>query len=121
MGAEIGDTGESSVELGQMMSIASEDAGIHNAQKEIHWFLEKTTKLTQTNILLNNFNLNHLDRSKLLDFVARRTKYEPFQYIVNCASFYGRDLYVDPHVLIPRPETETIIDLLKKNPVNPFL
>ena len=90
-----------------------QDAGIDNAQKEIHWFLEKTTKFSQTNILLDDFNLNQLDRSKLLNFVKRRTKHEPFQYIINCATFYGRDLYVNPNVLIPRPETETIINILK--------
>lgn len=36
----------------------------------------------------------------------------PIQYIVEEAYFYGFDLYVNNHVLIPRPETEELIDLV---------
>ncbi len=46
---------------------------------------------------------------KLID---RRVKNEPIEYITNSASFYGRDFYVDKNVLIPRPETEILVDLV---------
>ncbi len=35
----------------------------------------------------------------------------PIQYLVSAASFYGLSYYVDPNVLIPRPETEHLVDL----------
>lgn len=45
--------------------------------------------------------------------VARRANHEPLAYIRQKVEFYGREFYVDERVLVPRPETETMIDLLK--------
>jgi release factor glutamine methyltransferase len=44
--------------------------------------------------------------------VARRANHEPYEYIVGEASFYDIHLKVEPGVLIPRPETEILIDLV---------
>ncbi len=39
----------------------------------------------------------------------------PYQYLINCQSFYGRDFYVDKRVLIPRYDTECLVEnVLKK-------
>ncbi len=46
--------------------------------------------------------------------VARRAKHEPYEYIVGSASFYDIHLAVEPGVLIPRPETEILIDLVSE-------
>ncbi|MGC9350660.1 MAG: N5-glutamine methyltransferase family protein, partial [Sulfurovum sp.] len=42
--------------------------------------------------------------------VQRRARHEPYEYIVGSASFYDIELEVEPGVLIPRPETEILID-----------
>ncbi|HHY56382.1 MAG TPA: peptide chain release factor N(5)-glutamine methyltransferase [Chloroflexi bacterium] len=47
---------------------------------------------------------------QFMDLVVRRVAHEPVAYLVNHKEFYGIDLYVDPHVLIPRPETEMLVD-----------
>ena len=44
--------------------------------------------------------------------IARRSKNEPIEYITNSANFYSREFYVDSNVLIPRPETEILVDLV---------
>jgi len=44
--------------------------------------------------------------------IARRKKNEPYEYIVGEASFYDIYLHVEEGVLIPRPETEILIDLV---------
>ncbi|HHD79051.1 MAG TPA: peptide chain release factor N(5)-glutamine methyltransferase [Epsilonproteobacteria bacterium] len=44
--------------------------------------------------------------------IQRRTKHEPYEYIVGEASFYDIHLAVEEGVLIPRPETEILIDLV---------
>ncbi len=51
-------------------------------------------------------------------WVERRSKHEPFEYIVNRVSFYSEEFYIDEGALIPRPETELLIDEVEKNVVD---
>jgi len=44
--------------------------------------------------------------------VARRERHEPMEYITGWVSFYGERFFVEPGVLIPRPETELLVDAL---------
>jgi len=46
------------------------------------------------------------------EFIARRGKYEPVQYILGFTEFYGLHLNVNPSVLIPRPETEILVETI---------
>jgi release factor glutamine methyltransferase len=50
------------------------------------------------------------DYSVYQSLVERRAKHEPYEYIAGKASFYDIELMVEPGVLIPRPETEILID-----------
>ena len=85
------------------------------------------------NILLYTFNISLLDFSlnrnkelgakekieKFLSFVEERKKRKPFQYIINKQNFYGLDFYVDENVLIPRFDTEVLVEkILKDNKDN---
>lgn len=45
------------------------------------------------------------------DFVARRARGEPVAYILGYKEFYGLQLAVNPAVMVPRPETELLVDL----------
>jgi release factor glutamine methyltransferase len=46
------------------------------------------------------------------NLIERRANNEPYEYIVNEASFYDIHLYVERGVLIPRPETEILVDMV---------
>ena len=52
---------------------------------------------------------------KLFEMVERRAKNEPLEYITNKVSFYSQEFYIDKGALIPRPETELLIDEVLKN------
>ncbi len=55
---------------------------------------------------------------KINDILERLLKFEPIQYILGEAYFYGMNLSVDKSTLIPRPETEELVDLIvKDNPL----
>jgi release factor glutamine methyltransferase len=51
-----------------------------------------------------------LDQEVLSPLIERLRAHEPIQYIMNRCWFYGMELYVDPAVLIPRPETEELVE-----------
>lgn len=53
--------------------------------------------------------------AKLGSFIKRRMKHEPIAYITGHKEFYGLDFEVNKHTLIPRPETELIVDLAMHN------
>lgn len=55
------------------------------------------------------------DAAQLESITQRLNNHEPLQYIFQEAWFYGRKFFVDNRVLIPRPETELLIDIVKKN------
>ena len=65
--------------------------------------------------LLTNQNTMIDDVVELFNMVARRAKNEPFEYIVNKVSFYSEEFYIAKGALIPRPETEILIDEVLKN------
>ena len=57
-------------------------------------------------------NLPSSKTEELQKLVSRRVKKEPIAYILNNKEFWSTNFYVDRSVLIPRPETEVLIDLI---------
>ncbi len=90
------------------------NAGItpDDAPIEARTILRHACGLTQEKLLAGHANqlpettIQELDR-----LLIRRTTREPLAYILGEREFYGRTFRVDQRVLIPRPETETLIDL----------
>ena len=51
-------------------------------------------------------------KERVADIIARLRRHEPLQYVVGSALFHGHKFKVTPAVLIPRPETEQLVDLI---------
>ena len=58
--------------------------------------------------------LNEDEKSVSRDFVGRRVRREPVAHILGHREFWSLDFKITPDVLIPRPETETLIETLLK-------
>lgn len=56
--------------------------------------------------------LSEAELEKVRPLVRRRAAHEPVQYIIGLTEFAGLELQVDTRVLIPRPETERLVELL---------
>ncbi|MBA7617263.1 MAG: peptide chain release factor N(5)-glutamine methyltransferase [Calditrichaeota bacterium] len=93
------------------------DHSIPNARLEVEWLLAHQLSLERVDLYVQHDRcLNTSELAGFKGLVRRRVAGEPFQYILGRAPFYGRDFLVTPVVLIPRPETETLIQVLRKGP-----
>ena len=99
--------------------------GFDNPRLEIEIFLQHILNCEKINLYIDfEKEFSHSNLKKLREVVKRRTKKEPIQYIIGKASFYGRDFKVNENVLIPRPETEIIINVsieFLSTKINPYI
>lgn len=71
--------------------------------------------LNETRELEEDFCGIIISREKTMnEYLERRKNGEPLAYVLGVKEFYGRDFTIDNRVLIPRPETETAIDIVKE-------
>jgi release factor glutamine methyltransferase len=75
---------------------------------------EDTLNLTKRNVLAEDKRLTESELLTFKEYVDRLAKNEPLQYILGEADFFGLKFKVSPAVLIPRPETEELVDLIIK-------
>ena len=64
----------------------------------------------ETSWLLSHSNDEISIDEHFFELLKRRVSHEPLEYILGKASFYGKEFNVDSRVLIPRPETEILVD-----------
>ncbi len=85
------------------------------ARQLIQMLIQHELKLSRTQQALHpDYRLSESELLKLHQAIKRLRKEEPLQYITGYADFCGLQLRVNPAVLIPRPETEELVDLILK-------
>lgn len=83
-----------------------------NKDKDILTILEYILEVNETGILSNlDLELNEEQYDRLLNTITRVKNNEPLEYITNTSYFYGLRFKVTKDTLIPRPETEVLVDL----------
>jgi len=93
-------------------SIAAVQAGLPLDPLENRILLCHATGLTRVQLITQGDRpLTPDEAARLDDLVARRLRGEPIAYIVGRREFFGLDFQVGPAVLIPRPDTELIVEL----------
>ena len=92
------------------------EAGIPNFQQEAIWLLEFALGTTHLAIRVGDRRaVTPAERRRAAALFARRASREPLQYILGTQEFCGLDFAVEPGVLIPRPETELLVEAVARH------
>lgn len=84
--------------------------GVENARLEAEWLLCAVTGLDRVGLYLNfEKPLSDEELASYRAMVARRGRREPLQHILGTQEFFGMEFEVTPDVLIPRHDTETLV------------
>jgi release factor glutamine methyltransferase len=87
------------------------EKGVENARLEAEWLLCASLALDRVGLYLNfDKPLSEEELALFRGKVARRARREPLQYILGTQEFMGLEFDVTPAVLIPRPDTETLVE-----------
>ncbi len=85
--------------------------GIENARLNAEVLLAHQLRVKRISLYLNfDQPLTGTEVSGYRDLIRRRLKREPLQYITGRQEFWSMSFNVNPHVLIPRPETEILVE-----------
>ena len=86
----------------------------------------KTLNKNRKYLILNqNLTVKDKDYLRYISLIHKRSSNMPLAYLTKSKDFWKNEFYVDERVLIPRPDTEILIEeairLIKKNKFNNFL
>ncbi|MBA4531797.1 peptide chain release factor N(5)-glutamine methyltransferase [Brevibacillus halotolerans] len=88
-----------------------EEAGTKDPRFEAELMIRHVLKMNRASFLASMPDpIKEEDIASIRMLLKRRAAHEPIQYILGEQNFYGRDFIVAPGVLIPRPETELLIE-----------
>ena len=88
---------------------------IQTAKIDTEVILADVLKISRVNLITKqNTSLNQEQEDLFAKLIKRRKQQEPVAYILNKKEFWNENYYVDKRVLIPRPETEILIEMLLK-------
>lgn len=87
--------------------------GIPDPRHSIEWLLAETLNIKRLDLYLKfDRPLSDSELDTLRPLVKRRAKHEPLQYIVGYTDFMNARISVNEHVLIPRIETEQLVEII---------
>jgi release factor glutamine methyltransferase len=83
-----------------------------SSQLDIELLVLHLLKIDKNILYRDNPSLTDKTLNELKTLINRREKGEPLAYIINKIGFWNLSLYVDHNVLVPRPETETLVEVV---------
>ena len=100
--------------------------GISSYKIDSEILMSQTLEISREELILNlEKKVNLKEKEKYLNFINRRKKNEPIAYIISNKSFWRDKFLIDKNVLIPRPDSEHLVEqtlkLIKKNQTKKIL
>ena len=85
-------------------------------KKDFIFFLKEKLGFNDNEIYINpNIVLKNKDKTLIEKFLKQKEEGIPLDYILNSSKFYESEFFVDSKVLIPRPETEIMVDYVNNH------
>src|SRR5579871_1365744 len=88
-------------------------AGLENARLDAEVLLAHACGVSR-GLVMAGLSVDAAAGAKFRQMIARRASREPVAYIIGSKEFFSLDFAVTPAVLIPRPETETLVEAALK-------
>ncbi|MFY7811506.1 MAG: hypothetical protein ACOVQ2_07235, partial [Flavobacterium sp.] len=88
--------------------------GSEECESYFLWIIENVLQKTRIDVISDiNYEISPFNFEKIEIIISKIKQNEPIQYILNEAFFYGHHFFVTKDVLIPRPETEQLIEIIE--------
>jgi release factor glutamine methyltransferase len=94
--------------------------GIPEPRREARWLLARAWGVTETELLVHpEREIPAAVEARYREWLERRAAGEPAEHLTGSCRFLGRDFAVSPAVLVPRPETELLVEVALELPLPP--
>lgn len=88
-------------------------AGLETAKIDAEWILSHALGIKRLQLFLQfERPLDEEELQRIRPLLKRRSQREPLQYILGTTAFHGIELRTDARALVPRPETEELVELV---------
>ncbi|MEK6672889.1 MAG: peptide chain release factor N(5)-glutamine methyltransferase [Nitrospirota bacterium] len=87
---------------------------IEDAVREAEMLITETLRVNRSRFYTDTLEISGETANSIDAFAVRRSQGEPLQYVIGHVDFYGMKIKVGPGVLIPRPETELLVEEVLK-------
>jgi len=102
--------------LSNKLSYYQEKLNSDAIKDEFIFYLKEKLLFNDADIYVDkDRELNKKEQNLIKEFIDKKKEGIPLDYILNSTKFYENDFYVDSRVLIPRPETEILVDYINNN------
>lgn len=92
-------------------AVSLAEAGVEESRLEAELLLQGCLGVSRSRLfLLHDQQVESEQEQRFQEFLSRRCLREPLQYILGSCEFWSLEFYVTPAVLIPRPETEFLLE-----------